>query len=394
MSRKNIEEWTLMHKNIPVADIELIKRNATITGITKTYHISHAPLGITEDNEISEARLENWLSRRAIPASRENIDEVLENLRIQNTRKLSLRSYGLSLSDQYWLKPYGSNITWDRVNFFQNKFSKDLGEMISGERKIPSEELPDVIFYTPDSSADGWLKKKWIIKDSKRILMKGASPLYKQEPFNEKIASDIMKHLGINHVTYDLTKNQGEYFSLCETFIDENTELVPALNIVMHEPQEKDDTRLSHLLRGCVNLNMDPKHIKLQLDKMMVVDYLIGNYDRHWKNFGFIRDVNTLEFKDFSPIFDNGASFWQHHPHVISNVATQTFKEHKTLDKQLELVTDLSWYHPIPEETLHNMIKSTLDQHPTMLEDRKDAIINMVIKHGDDINRLKDRLHF
>jgi len=355
--------------------------------------MSHAPLGTLEGNKISDRRLEDWLGRRAIPASRQNIDEVLEDLKIQNTRKLSLKSYGLSLSDQYWIKPKNQNIIWESINFFQNDFSTYMGEILSQERKVPIQEIPDVIFYTPDSSADGWLKKKWIIQDNKRLLVKGASSLYEQEPFNEKIASDIMMCLGIDHIPYSIIINKDKPYCVCEAFITKDTELIPALNIVMHEPQKDEDTRLIHLLRGCKNHGMNPKIIKTALDEMIVIDYLIGNYDRHWRNFGFIRDANTLEFKGFSPIFDTGASLWQHHPHVNSNVKTETFKEYETLDRQLQLVTDLLWYQPIPDEQLHDIIKSTLNLHPFMLDDRKYAIIDTVIKHSHEVAKLKKKLH-
>lgn len=43
---------------------------------------------------------------------------------------------------------------------------------------------------------------------------------------------------------------------------------------------------------------------------MLTVDFLIENTDRHYGNFGFIRDVNTLEFTGAAPVFDNGTSLW------------------------------------------------------------------------------------
>ena len=39
-------------------------------------------------------------------------------------------------------------------------------------------------------------------------------------------------------------------------------------------------------------------------------DFLISNEDSHYNNFGFIRDVNTLKFIKFAPLFDNGCSLW------------------------------------------------------------------------------------
>ena len=43
---------------------------------------------------------------------------------------------------------------------------------------------------------------------------------------------------------------------------------------------------------------------------MLCLDYLIENSDRHYGNFGFIRDVNSLKFLGPAPLFDNGTSLW------------------------------------------------------------------------------------
>ncbi len=41
---------------------------------------------------------------------------------------------------------------------------------------------------------------------------------------------------------------------------------------------------------------------------MFAVDYLMKNIDRHLKNFGIIRNVNSLEWVRTTPIFDTGES--------------------------------------------------------------------------------------
>ena len=45
-----------------------------------------------------------------------------------------------------------------------------------------------------------------------------------------------------------------------------------------------------------------------KLEDMFLLDYLILNEDRHLNNFGIIRDVNSLEWMNVAPIFDNGES--------------------------------------------------------------------------------------
>ena len=44
------------------------------------------------------------------------------NLKISSDRELLDKAFGLSLSDQYWLKPYNLDINYNEINFFDNDF--------------------------------------------------------------------------------------------------------------------------------------------------------------------------------------------------------------------------------------------------------------------------------
>lgn len=44
------------------------------------------------------------------------------------------------------------------------------------------------------------------------------------------------------------------------------------------------------------------------LDRMIALDFIIADEDRHFGNFGILRDLVTLKVKGFVPIFDCGAS--------------------------------------------------------------------------------------
>ena len=45
-----------------------------------------------------------------------------------------------------------------------------------------------------------------------------------------------------------------------------------------------------------------------RLEQMIVLDALIANEDRHWGNFGALRNSESLEFIGLAPVFDNGNS--------------------------------------------------------------------------------------
>jgi hypothetical protein len=44
------------------------------------------------------------------------------------------------------------------------------------------------------------------------------------------------------------------------------------------------------------------------LDMQMLVDFLIGNRDRHQGNIGFLRDADTLRIFSAAPVYDSGSS--------------------------------------------------------------------------------------
>ena len=151
-------ECILMHKRIPVSSIELDDATGFIRKIGDIYAPEHLPVGIPVRNGIADrASFNDWWTDRSIPASRSGIREALEILEIANTQLLLLRCYGLSLSDQYWIKPNGSDLSWDDINFFANSFSDDIGDVLFGAPKQANE----LNFSSPDNTSDGFLKKRW-----------------------------------------------------------------------------------------------------------------------------------------------------------------------------------------------------------------------------------------
>lgn len=111
-------------------------------------------------------------------------------------RELSIKSYQLSLSDHYWIKPTDSSITWDEVNFFSNPF-------IDTPVFITEQEHIDANLITPNSSINGSLRQMWIKEQDDTILLKAGKTLL-LEPVNEVFISQLLNATPINHVRYDL----------------------------------------------------------------------------------------------------------------------------------------------------------------------------------------------
>ncbi|MCR5609170.1 MAG: HipA domain-containing protein [Lachnospiraceae bacterium] len=327
--------YFLMHKKIEVAMLTIDEINGVISSIDEMYNPEHFPLGVFTKENADRKELNDWWRGRSIPASRNGLQETLEKVGENDIMSLILKSCGLSLSDHYWLKPEKSDIKWEDINFFENDFSEDIGNILFGG------EIPEKInFYSPDNTSDGWLKKRWKISNGDRVLIKGGSNPFQQEPFNEVIASRFMKRLGIKCVSYDIIWQDGYPYSICKDFVDNNTELIPAHRLMQMRKKLNHENTYQHFVSCCNEVGLDAIPF---LDRMLAVDYIIANEDRHFNNFGLLRDSDTLKFIGFAPIYDNGTSLC-----FNRNERRFNFYESKPFNtdcnKQAKLITSLEWF--------------------------------------------------
>ena len=378
-------EYTLMHKNIPVVELMISEYSGEIDKTGAIHAHPHLPLGTTISSGREKGRLErgflnDWWRGRSIPASRAGIDAALRSIGISAPALLLEKCYGLSLSDHYWICPKDSGLRWEDVNFFTNDFSKDMGEVLFGREPDDPDRIS---LMSPDNTSDGWLRKKWIAADGKRYLMKGGSGVYQQEPYNEVIASEIMRRLAVEHIPYTLTTENGKPYSLCENFVTTETELVPAWRVIASMKKSNQDSPFAHFLRCCDGLGI--AGIELAIGKMLTVDYIIANEDRHYNNFGFIRNADTLEWRGLAPIYDSGTSLWYNTARAGSPVESKPFK--KSHAEQINLVTDLKWFDIDALKGIDETIRSILSGSDDIDGARRDAIVRLVLERAGQIER-------
>ena len=379
--------YTIMHKNAPVADVEINESAVAIVAVGTVNDAARVPLGVQSlKGGIALDELNDWLRGRSIPASRAGIRDLYMRLGRESTEFLILKCYALCLSDHYWLRPTGSALNWSDVNFFENDFSRDVGEMLFGREPADSKRI---VLMSPDNTSEGWLKKKWVIRGGKRKLVKGGSEPWRQETYNEVIASAIMRRLGIAHIPYELMFDGGEPFCVCDNFLSVETELVSAWKVFHSRVIADSDSDYTHFLRCCDSLGI--AGASLDIDKMLTLDYIIANEDRHFNNFGFIRNADTLEWAGFSPIFDSGTSLWHNSLVVGGQRKCQPFRQ--SHDEQLMLVSDLSWYQADALIGIDGEITEIFSCSPVIDEARSNAIAAEVLKRADAVEKRKRELH-
>ncbi|MDR1164429.1 MAG: hypothetical protein LBO66_00895 [Deltaproteobacteria bacterium] len=338
-------KFELMRKDKQVAVMELsVKRDFTLVdSITRVIDLERMPIGSRRPISAKPAphKLEDWINERCIPKERYGLKTLVDDLGLPRPNQLLLDSLGLSLSAQYWMRPFENGVLWKDVNFFQNEFSNKLGEALLGN----SKDVKRRSFLSPDASSSGVLPKRWIISEGKRILMKGGKSPFFQEPINEVAASRVMAMLGIERVNYEMMVSRGKTYSLCETFVDVDTDFVSAYYIAdMCSNMPSDMSRRYDVFLGWCEKRGIPG-AREALDKIFIADFILFNTDRHFNNFGALRDANTLEWKGFSTVFDTGNCLWNDVD--AKDIILQEIGECKpfrdNFQKQLLHVSDFSW---------------------------------------------------
>lgn len=301
-----------MNKNIPILSLEYNTETNVIDTIYDINHIEYAPLAVlnaTKDKSKSILKETNkWFRGRGIPSWRKDLERLLEKLDVSLPEELLNKSYVLSLSDQYWLKEETSNIQWKDINFFSNDFEyKAYLEAALDSSSHSNRSTSKALLHSPNNTTDGMLQKGWIIENGKRILVKGTYTFNREEPFNEWLASQICKRLDFDYCDYQVEWNEKtRLVSKCENFITEYEEIISAYDILQTEKKTNNINDYEFYIQILEKHHVP--HARKNVANMFVVDYLMKNIDRHLKNFGIIRNVNSLEWVRTTPIFDTGES--------------------------------------------------------------------------------------
>jgi hypothetical protein len=254
------------------------------------------------DMPITNEGVLKWLSKRVIPKNRTFVDEILKalGLSVGNTKGIIDVCKGLSLNDSYWVVPAGFEGTWGQYNLYENRFS----EILSLVAYTGHGASPKAFTTSPELTTNGMLPKAWrFIENDGIYLYKGGSSGAANtgnEPYSEFYACQIAEAMGLAAVKYDLENWKGILASKCRLFTDIDTAYISVGRIVH-----------SGGLKACIDYyDSLGENFGDNIRSMLVFDAVIYNEDRHFGNFGILRDNISGAIISPAPLFDHGLSLF------------------------------------------------------------------------------------
>lgn len=352
------KDFYLMYRDIPVAMFNKDTEYYTIK------HPSMLPFSIKEDT--SYTAIQKFCSNRILMMNRKYCKEILTSCGIDDQSDLNICvvCHGLSFRDCYWIKGVNSDLTWDRVNLWNNEFSESISNTaLTGEST--SIIINDVVF-TGELTNKGTRAKCYVRDNGKILLIKEET---KREIFAELTVSIIADALGVPCARYSYQSIKGRDCSVCEIQTSVNVEMLDAREVLLHfnETAFKLDSNSYKYFSD----NGKDEFVLMQL-----FDYITLNTDRNRDNFALMKQNGCIV--GLYPLFDHDSCYKGKSINAHYFVTGVSFKE--TLDYLNKT------YNLLKFETKINKVKEVIE------EESFSSQLKLVL--GEDYyNGLKERVN-
>lgn len=282
-------------------DYELYSKNHLVA----TFNLDLGTMNVLKPNlmpfylrgmNISPYRIYEWLSLRVLSISRSNAKVLLSAVNLSQTDRIGicLACHALSLTDCYWIQKVGEGLSWESINLYENSFSRALADVALTGKYVSIQGR----ICTPELTGMGSYAKCWRRgKDGIYLYKAGSNSRNNIEWQIEVLVSDILDRLDVRHVRYSKAKSGYYDVSRCRNMTTIN----------------KSICEMDFFVSYCLHNNIDINKWLMQDDlffKMLIVDYLIFNTDRHGGNWGVFFSPDTGEVIGLHDLFDHNNSLY------------------------------------------------------------------------------------
>lgn len=311
--------YELMHMERLVAQI-------TTTGRATVYDTKFLPYDLyldeNDENDLdifinNLANFYHWCASRVLTLDRKYAKEILNSIGMaqavtdKDRANISLSYHCVSLTDVYWVREKDENITFTELNLYDNPLNEAVVDIsLKGHQMtVTNHELAQ------DLSTKGCFPKAWIrTEDGFKLLKDGSKDVVERE----LLASEICQCFDIPQVIYKKHYYDGEAVTESAIISSKEYSIISKFAFDIY----------------AVNHDMDTVDICKKIDPityygMNILDYLVGNTDRHPENWGFLIDNKRNEYISLYPVMDFNQTFLSYDNLDGANCQT-VFPEHLT----------------------------------------------------------------
>ena len=330
---KGWKRFSVMHMERKVASV---REDGTCT----IYYPSFMPYSLwleRAENSDLDTRLNNlnnfyyWCSSRVLTLDRKFAKEILNSIGAKQAvtdrdrAMIAISYHALSLTDVYWVKSDREDVRFSDLSLYRHSLSGAFSDVSLRGRALTAQnaELVTPSDVAGDVGTQGVAPKAWIRDGDSFCLLKDGD---ERDVKAELLASKIASCFKVESVLYEPARFEGVDVSKSRIITSEEQSLVPMEAVDVY----------------CANHDLDRDVFVLKKDAysyhmMNLIDYLVGNTDRHWGNWGFLVDNRTNRLRKLHPLMDFNKAFLSYD--TLEGARCQTnAKKQSQLDVAIEAV--------------------------------------------------------
>lgn len=290
----SVLQGTLMSGNTPVALIESGE-------ISKVIEPSLIPLHFLFAEDPS---LKSWLRQRSLDTSRTNSRFVLRELDSDKAdiTQIVLSVNAATITDNFWIRENGSEKTYEQTRFHQDHLAKVALLGSSAGIVIPPNH------HSPELTNIGTFEKCWHLENGQWWLYKRGDP---ENTFSELAVQSLGRYLNLNMAVYEYVSRE-EIGNIFDCRAPASISTVKTLDftggILNFEPAADLGCKKNDAVKNYQILKKLSPAAAQEYEKMVLLDALTYNIDRHLYNFGVLRDQATGQVISLAPAYDHNLS--------------------------------------------------------------------------------------
>ena len=300
---KGWKRYMIMHKNRTVASV---REDGTVTIYSKTFMPYNLWLETETDIDTRVNNLNNfyyWCASRVLTLDRKYAKEILNTIGAKQAvtdkdrAMIAISYHALCLTDVYWVRSDREKISFEDISLYRHSLSRSFADvsLLGRPITVQNAELLDDRDAAGDIATNGVAPKAWIRQDDTFYLVKNGD---ERDVQAEILASKIADCFQADHVVYTQDSFDGRTVSKSRLITSEDLSIAAIEYVDVY----------------CLNHEMDTERFVLKKDSygfymMNIIDYLVGNSDRHWGNWGFLVDNSNNRLIRLYPLMDFNKAF-------------------------------------------------------------------------------------